>query len=173
MVNGVGKIKLSGVSSTAPTVDEPAPNQLIVGLNTQFTKQFRGYSSHDATGEPLGNNPFKLVVVVDGVTHTHRVHRVYSDTLLEIESHQVDITSYIPFTLGTPRGSGALSYGPDSTEIVLPNSASKEQLTIVCAAGNDLPTTPSPTPRTRVNSPRSSRWGTGWSWTSWTRRRRA
>ena len=66
MVGGVGKIKLSGVSSTAPSVDEPAPNQLIVGLNTQFTKQFRGYSSHDAAGEPLGNNPFKLVVVVGG-----------------------------------------------------------------------------------------------------------
>jgi len=144
MVGGIGKIKLSGVSSTSPGGDAPAPNQLIVGQNTQFTKQFRGYSSHDANGDPLGNNPFKLVVVVGGITYTHRVHRVYSDTLLEVESHQVDITSFIPFTLGTPRGSGALSYGPNSAEVVLPNSASKEQLTIVCSAGNDLPTTPTP-----------------------------
>jgi hypothetical protein len=144
MVGGIGKIQLSGVSSTSPGGDAPAPNQLIVGQNTQFTKQFRGYSSHDTNGDPLGNNPFKLVVVVGGITYTHRVHRVYSDTLLEVESHQVDITSFIPFTLGTPRGSGALSYGPNSAEVVLPNSASKEQLTIVCSAGNDLPTTPTP-----------------------------
>jgi len=43
-----------------------------------------------------------------------------------------------------------LQYGPTSAEVVLPNSATKEQLTIVCAlgnelgAGNNLPSSPLP-----------------------------
>jgi hypothetical protein len=41
--------------------------------------------------------------------------------------------------------SGGLNYGPTSAEVVLPNSATKEQLTIVCALGNNLPNTPLPT----------------------------
>ena len=48
------------------------------------------------------------------------------------------------YATGTPRGSGGLKYGPTSSELVLPNSATKEQLTIVCELGNDLPTTPTP-----------------------------
>lgn len=92
----------------------------------------------------LGKNPFKLVVVVNGQTYTHEVHRVYNDKLLEIEEFYVAFTTFIPFTLGTPRGSGGLKYGPTSSEVVLPNSATKEQLTIVCELGNDLPTSPTP-----------------------------
>ena len=142
MVGGIGKVKLLATSAGSGAVPE---NQLIVGLNTQFTKQFRGYSSfHSTAGTPLGANPFKLVVTVNGEEYIHKVHRVYSDTLLEVEAHEVDFTTYIPFTLGTPRGTGALSYGPSTSEVVLPNSASKEQLTIVCTLGNDLPTTPKP-----------------------------
>ena len=144
MVGGIGKVKLLGVSSAVTVTGEPAQNMLLVGQNTQFTKQFRGYSSYDTNGDPAGKNPFKLVVSVGGVEYTHLVHRVYSDTLLEVETHKVDITSFIPFSLGTPRGTGALSYGPSSSEVILPNSASKEQLTVVCTAGNDLPTSPTP-----------------------------
>uniref|UniRef100_A0A7S0X795 Uncharacterized protein n=1 Tax=Mantoniella antarctica TaxID=81844 RepID=A0A7S0X795_9CHLO len=109
-----------------------------------FTRQFRGYSSYGASKAILGKNPFKLIVVVAGITYEHEVHRVYNDKLLEIESSRVLFTTFIPFTLGTPRGTGALNFGPTSSEVVLPNSASKEQLTVVCGLGNDLPTTPTP-----------------------------
>ena len=147
MVGGIGKVKLQGTSSTPPSADAPADNHLVVGQNTMFTRQFRGYSSYGmvpVSKTILGKNPFKLVVVVNGQTYTHEVHRVYNDKLLEIETFYVAFTTFIPFTLGTPRGSGGLKYGPTSSEVVLPNSASKEQLTIVCDLGNDLPTTPTP-----------------------------
>ena len=50
-----------------------------------------------------------------------------------------------PLLARHPRGTGSLKFGPQSTEVVLPNSASKEQLTIVCGEGsNDLPTDPTP-----------------------------
>ena len=147
-VNGIGKVKLLDTSTDAydaTDTDSPAKNQMWMGQNTVFTKQFRGYASYKSDATALGTNPFKLVVVVAGVTHTHAVHRVYSDTLLEVESWSVDVTNFVPFTLGTPRGTGSLKFGPQSTEVVLPNSASKEQLTIVCGEGsNDLPTDPTP-----------------------------
>jgi hypothetical protein len=142
MVGGIGKVKLQGVSASGGGAD-PAPNTVILGQNTVFTKQFRGYSSYNSVGIK-GKNPYKLVVVVNGVSYAHAVYRVWSDTMLEVEQHLVDFTSYIPFTLGTPRGTGGLSYGPADKELVLPNSETKEQLTIVCTAGNDLPTSPTP-----------------------------
>ena len=147
-VNGIGKVKLLDTSTDAydaTDTDSPAKNQMWMGQNTVFTKQFRGYASYKSDATALGTNPFKLVVVVAGVTHTHAVHRVYSDKLLEVESWSVDVTNFVPFSLGTPRGTGSLKFGPQSTEVVLPNSASKEQLTIVCGEGsNDLPTDPTP-----------------------------
>jgi len=143
MVGGIGKIKLQGTDQNA-LGDVPAPNKMIVGQNTMFTRQFRGYSSYHSGKEIMGKNPFKFMVVVNGGEYEHQVHRVYNDMLLEVETHYVDFTTFIPFTLGTPRGTGGLKYGPTSSEVVLPNSASKEQLTIVCDVGNDLPTAPKP-----------------------------
>lgn len=140
MVGGIGTVKLLGTSD--------ADRKFIVGQNTVFTRQFRGYSSYGVTTAALqpnpiqGRNPFKLVVVVEGVTHEHAVHRVYNDKLLEVEEFKVFFTTFIAFTLGTPRGSGALKYGPTTSEVVLPNSASKEQLTIVCAVSDTTPPTP-------------------------------
>jgi hypothetical protein len=137
MVGGYGKVK----QDTNP--------KIVLGQNTQFTKQFRGYSSYgvDAASAPtkLGSNPFTMVVVVGGVAQEMPIHRVWSDAKIELESAPAaTFTAFIPFTLGTPRGSGGLSAGPTGTEVVLPNSASKEQLTVVCTTGNDLPTTPTP-----------------------------
>jgi len=136
MAGGIGKIKLSASGSTT-----------ILGVNTVFTKQFRGYSSYRGTsGSPIkaGNNPFQIVVTVSGVPTTLEVSKVISDTQLEVAAWSVDFLSYITFTLGTPRGTGALEYGPTSTEFIFPQSSTKEQLTVVCQAGNDLPTTPTP-----------------------------
>ena len=137
MVGGYGKVK----QDTNP--------KIVLGQNTQFTKQFRGYSSYgvDAASAPtkLGSNPFTMVVVVANVAQEMPIHRVWSDAKIELESAPAaTFTAFIPFTLGTPRGSGGLSAGPTGTEVVLPNSASKEQLTVVCTTGNDLPTTPTP-----------------------------
>ena len=130
MVGGVGKVKLLGTSSTA-SPGQPPDNRVVIGQNTRFTKQFRGYSSFDQGGYPMGENPFKIVVEVSG-TYTLEIVRVYNDTYMEVKDHQVNIPDYIPFTLGTPRGRGALKYGPSGSEVILPNSQSREQLTIVC-----------------------------------------
>ena len=130
MVGGVGKVKLLGTSSTA-SPGQPPDNRVVIGQNTRFTKQFRGYSSFDQGGYPMGENPFKIVVEVSG-TYTLEIVRVYNDTYMEVKDHQVNIPDYIPFTLGTPRGRGALKYGPEESEVILPNSQSREQLTIVC-----------------------------------------
>ena len=110
MVGGVGKVKLLGTSSTA-SPGQPPDNRVVIGQNTRFTKQFRGYSSFDQGGYPMGENPFKIVVEVSG-TYTLEIVRVYNDTYMEVKDHQVNIPDYIPFTLGTPRGRGALKYGP-------------------------------------------------------------
>ena len=131
MVGGIGKVKLLGTPSTA-SPGQPPPNRVIIGQNTRFTKQFRGYSSFDQGGYQMGENPFKIVVVVS-TEYTLEVVRVYNDTYMEVKDHQVNIPDYIPFTLGTPRGRGALKYGDSTKEVILPNSQSREQLTIVCA----------------------------------------
>lgn len=59
MVGGIGKVKLQGTSDSR-VGDAPADNHLIVGQNTMFTRQFRGYSSYAASGAILGKNPFKV-----------------------------------------------------------------------------------------------------------------
>ena len=42
-------MKLQGTSATV-VGDAPADNQLVVGQNTMFTRQFRGYSSYKSGG---------------------------------------------------------------------------------------------------------------------------
>ena len=144
MLGGIGRIKLKDAMGTG---------KRIVGQNTVFTKQFRGYASYSGTlsdsgnivGKQMGNNPFTLVVEVDGTKYEHAVHRVISDTELEVNSNLVSFTEYMTFTLGMPRGAGALKLGPSSSEVILPASETKEQLTVVCSAGdNNLPTDPTP-----------------------------
>ena len=66
----------------------------------------RGYSSYGTGQAKLGKNPFTIMVVVNGVEYVHAVYRVFNDQLLEVETNLVAFTTYIPFTLGTPRGEG-------------------------------------------------------------------
>ena len=170
-VNGIGKVKLLDTSTDAydaTDTDSPKKNQMWMGQNTVFTKQFRGYASYKSDATALGTNPFKLVVVVAGVTHTHAVHRVYSDKLLEVESWSVDVTNFVPFSLGTPRGTGSLKFGPQSTEVVLPNSASRSS-SPSCAARVPTICPPIPPLRRLASSPRSLRLGTGSCSTTWIR----
>mmetsp|Transcript_10688 Transcript_10688/g.12494 ORF Transcript_10688/g.12494 Transcript_10688/m.12494 type:complete len:1506 (+) Transcript_10688:181-4698(+) len=136
MVGGIGKVRLQSAFGT-----------MVEGLNTVFTKQFRGAASFNEDDSQDGRNPYKLRVEVDDVWQELDVYRVYSDTLLELDPDTpptVDFLTYQKFTLGTPRGTGGLSFGPTSSEVVMPNSATKEQLTIVCSTGNNLPTSPNP-----------------------------
>ena len=151
MTGGIGTVMLSGSSSTSSgPAGSPPPNRVILGQNTLFTKQFRGYSSYDANGNPLGTNPYRIVVVVAGLSYEHVVRRVYSDTVLEVEANLVVWSTWLPFTLGTPRGTGYLTLGGPDTEVTLPNSASREQLTVLCSDSlgnplNNLPSSPVPT----------------------------
>jgi len=137
LMGGIGKVKLEDGSGTSTKV---------LGLNTVFTKQFRGQGSHVDATTFGGPNPFNLRVYVAGNAVDHQVLRVVSDTEMHVEKNMgVQFTDWIPFTLGTPRGTGALKYGSTSHEVVLPNSATKEQLTIVCKNGNNnLPADPDP-----------------------------
>jgi hypothetical protein len=60
---------------------------------------------------------------------------VWSDTLLQTESSATFGTAAAPvqFTLGTPRGTGALAFGDITQETNLPASGSREQLLVRCA----------------------------------------
>eukprot|EP00899_Mesostigma_viride_P005963 jgi/Mesvir1/15368/Mv06566-RA.1 len=127
MLGGVGKARNREPGST-----------LVEGQNTIFSLQFRGRAS--------STNPFSLRVAVGGVAYELEVKAVYSDELMELMlPPPVDFLVFQSFTLGTPRGTGGLQFGPPSSEVLLEPSASLEQRTVVCAAGNDLPNTPAPT----------------------------
>ena len=144
MQGGIGKVRVKDSAGTGTR---------IIGVNTVFTKQFRGYASYGGGSadagqlvtKQLGSNPFKLKVTIGGTDYEHEIHRVISDTELEVQQNLVSFTTYTPFTLGMPRGTGALKLGPSASETVMPNSGTKEQLTVVCATGqNNLPTNPTP-----------------------------
>ena len=115
MYGGIGKVKLAAGSQTK-----------WIGKNTRFTKQFRGTSGN--------KTPFKLVVTTASGDKDHTVTKVISDTELHTATSDfAAMADYVPFSLGTPRGTGALKFGPATAEVVMPNSATREQLTIVCA----------------------------------------
>ena len=117
MYGGIGKVKLAAGSQTK-----------WIGKNTRFTKQFRGTSGN--------KTPFKLVVTTASGDKDHTVTKVISDTELHTATSDFaadSMADYVPFSLGTPRGTGALKFGPATAEVVMPNSATREQLTIVCA----------------------------------------
>jgi len=112
---------------------------LVFGRNTVFTRQFRGYASYtETTPYPArdAGNPFRLTFSSGGVFYSAPVYRVWNDTLLEVEAilnpPAIANASAVPFSLGTPLGSGALAFGDLSEEVILPGSGAKEQLTVVC-----------------------------------------
>jgi hypothetical protein len=161
MIGGIGKVIL-----------DSAQGETVTGRNTVFTKQFRGKSSinvdgglYDGSSPPevtsspnvdmdsaleMGTNPFRLKVTVNGTECEFEIREVTSDTemsLIAPASSQCSFHSdYVAFAPGLPRGKGALRYGNQAHEVVLPGSESVEQLTVLCeyqgSAANDLPTTP-------------------------------
>ena len=70
--------------------------------------------------------------------HAH-LRRVWSDTLLQTETTFPPFGSAaapVQFTLGTPRGTGALAFGDVNQETNLPASGSREQLVVRCVNTN-------------------------------------
>ena len=103
MYGGIGKVKLAAGSQTK-----------WIGKNTRFTKQFRGTSGK--------KTPFKLVVTTASGDKDHTVTKVISDTELHTATSDFaadSMADYVPFSLGTPRGTGALKFGPATAEVVM------------------------------------------------------
>lgn len=72
--------------------------------------------------------------------HAH-LCRVWSDTLLQTETTFPPFGSAaapLQFTLGTPRGTGALAFGDVTQESNLPASGSREQLVVRCVDNTNL-----------------------------------
>ena len=50
---------------------------------------------------------------------------MYSDTVLEVEVNLVVWTTFLPFTLGTPRGTGYISLGGPDKEVRRPRASAR------------------------------------------------
>lgn len=112
------------------------------------------WRSYDSPTSLRGASPFSLVVAGSTPVPVYRCalrvafvgfcvaclrhklsRRVWSDTLLQTEGSATFGTPAAPvnFTLGTPRGTGALAFGDITQETNLPASGSREQLVVRCA----------------------------------------
>ena len=113
--------------------------------------------SYDSTTTIRGASPFSMVIALSGNVFSFPVYRyvplhqfaarlfcsrllrrVWNDTLLQTENITSSplqfgtAASPVQFTLGTPRGTGALAFGDVTQETNLPASGSREQLVVRC-----------------------------------------
>jgi hypothetical protein len=118
--------------------------------------------SYDSTTTIRGASPFSMVIALSGNVYSFPVYRcvplhqfaarlfcsrllrrVWNDTLLQTENITPSplpfgTVSPVQFTLGTPRGTGALAFGDVTQETNLPASGSREQLVVRCVDNTNL-----------------------------------